>query len=288
MGRSTTDGLIGHRFPCFERGVEEALREELQTCRKEVLDAVKAEAAERLESAARMEKDRHSALKEEATVRRAVATHLETRLTKVAASIETVHAELQKVAESRHAEVMPTLQENSNEEHLARLDEALEREALARQELERSLSFRFEVVAQQLFLRCQQGHQTHQSPREHALDSASGRCIGTIALHHGSTETARCHPSEERDSVSSIVDGPLCGRMQAGSARMSGASNNAAQQQRRQQQQPQLASPFSVPCDQEERCAASGSRRCGTPGVGGTLTSTPKVGDKNLLLRFCL
>merc|ERR1719510_2232293 len=70
--------------------VEEALREELQTCRKEVLDAVKAEAAERLESAARMEKDRHSALKEEATVRRAVATHLETRLTKVAASIETV------------------------------------------------------------------------------------------------------------------------------------------------------------------------------------------------------
>merc|ERR1719433_574429 len=144
--------------------VEEALREELQTCRKDVLDAVKAEAAERLESAARMEKDRHAALKEEATVRRAVATHLETRLGKLAASIETVRAELQKVVESRHAEGMPTLQENSNEEHLARLDEALEREALARQELERSLSSRFEVVAQQLFTRCQQEHQAQQSP----------------------------------------------------------------------------------------------------------------------------
>jgi len=219
------------------RRVEEILRGELQTCREDVLDAVKAEAAERLESAARMEKDWRTSLKEEATVRRAVATHLETRLGEFAATIETVRAELQKATESRYSEVMPTLQESPNEEHLARLDEALEREALARQELEKSLSSRFEVVAHQLFTRCQREHQAQQSPEEErpkALDSESGRRVGP-----GTESLARRQPSEDGGSVSSIFDGAWRGQVRTGATRMHSSSTNAAQNQQPQPQQQQ-------------------------------------------------
>jgi len=221
------------------RRVEEILRGELQTCRENVLDAVKAEAAERLEAAARMEKDWRTSLKEEATVRRAVATHLETRLGEFTATIEVMSAELQS---QKATEVMPTLQENSNEEHLARLDEALEREALARQELENSLSSRFEAVAQKLFTRCQQEHQAQQSPedeRPKALGSESGRCFGgsagAIGQNTGSVDiTSRRHLGEDEGSVSLLLGSSWGGQARAGNSRMNLLSKHP-------QQNPQLA-----------------------------------------------
>jgi len=195
------------------RRVEEMLRGELQTCMKNVLGAVRAEAAERLEAAARMEKGWRNSLKEEVTVRRAVVAHVEARIGDFAATIETMHGELQKATESLNTEFMPTLQENPNEEHLARLDEALDREASARQELEKYFSSRFEVVAQQLFMRCRQEHQAQQSPEDERTtppDSQSGQCLG---LRIGSVDTlSRRQPSEDGSSVSSLCDGSWHGQ----------------------------------------------------------------------------
>jgi len=123
--------------------IDAVLRRELQTCRKVMFDLVMAE----------MEKARES-LKEESAERKALADQVDSRFTKLADSIAELGEEDNSHKLSQAADVMSTLAEDTEQEFLARLDEALESESFARRELERSLSARLDLLSHQVLECC--------------------------------------------------------------------------------------------------------------------------------------
>jgi len=123
--------------------IDAFLRRELQTCRKVMFDLVMAE----------MDKAKAS-LKEEADERKALADQVDLRLTELADTIAELGEEDNPNHLGQAPDVMSTLAEDTEQEFLARLDEALESESLARRELERNLSGRLDLLSHQVLECC--------------------------------------------------------------------------------------------------------------------------------------
>jgi len=101
---------------------------------------------------AEMDKAKAS-LKEEADERKALADQVDSRFTELADAIaELGEADPNKLGQA--ADVMSTLAEDTEQEFLARLDEALESESFARHELERTLSGRLDLLSHQVLECC--------------------------------------------------------------------------------------------------------------------------------------
>lgn len=123
--------------------IDAVLRRELQTCRKVMFDLVMAE----------MEKARAS-LKEEADERKALADQVDSRFTELADTIAELGEEDNPHKLGQAPDIMSTLAEDTEQEFLARLDEALETESFARRELERNLSGRLDLLSHQVLECC--------------------------------------------------------------------------------------------------------------------------------------
>lgn len=115
--------------------VEVQLRRELLMCRDAVVEVVMREASERRESLSQMEKAVKTHMNEEAAVRRALAVHLESRISDLASSIDSLAEQLQKDKESRPPLEVGTLWD-VGEERFAHMQEAIHSAELARREFQ--------------------------------------------------------------------------------------------------------------------------------------------------------
>jgi len=146
--------------------VESRLGEQLRSCRKAMADELAL--CEQMEL--RLEQKFRSIIEDEAAVRRAVEKHLEAMVIGVRAELKVfIQTELSKALKKELAECqrsvaqeepeedlgsttrspknrMSTLQEHPHQEHLERLEEAIEREAASRRQLELSLKDRLDAV----------------------------------------------------------------------------------------------------------------------------------------------
>jgi len=88
---------------------------------------------------------------EQVRARSAVVAVLEERMIDMAMSISALRGDFEKISKSQNNPIpMSTLQEDAEQEFLARLDEVLEREATARKQLEQKISTRFNSVMVEL------------------------------------------------------------------------------------------------------------------------------------------
>jgi len=115
--------------------VEVQLRHELLMCRDAVVEVVMNEASERRESLSQIEKAVKAHMNEEAAVRRALAVHLESRISELASSIDSLADRLQKDQESRRPLEVGTLWD-VGEERFAHMQEAIHSAELARREFQ--------------------------------------------------------------------------------------------------------------------------------------------------------
>jgi len=88
---------------------------------------------------------------EQVRARSAVVADLEVRMIDMAISISALRGDLERLSTGQSGTIaMSTLQEDAEQEFLARLDEVLEREAAARQQLEQKISARLNAVMVEL------------------------------------------------------------------------------------------------------------------------------------------
>jgi len=113
--------------------VEMQLRRELSMCRDAVVEVVMKEASERRESLSQIEKAVKTHMNEEAAVRRALAVHLESRISELASSIDSLAEQMQK--EPKHPREVGTLWD-VGEERFAHMQEAIHSAELARREFQ--------------------------------------------------------------------------------------------------------------------------------------------------------
>jgi len=119
------------------------LRRELHRYRKVMFDLVKAE----MDNA-------KASLKEEAAERKALADQVDSRFTELSNAINKVGEQDGSRNLGQAAKVMCALAEDTEQEFLAHLDEALESEAHARREVERCLSDRLDLLSHQVLECC--------------------------------------------------------------------------------------------------------------------------------------
>jgi len=88
---------------------------------------------------------------EQVRARSAVVADLEVRMIDMAMSISGLRGDFENISKSQNNPIpMSTLQEDAEQEFLARLDEVMEREATARKQLEQKISTRFNSVMVEL------------------------------------------------------------------------------------------------------------------------------------------
>jgi len=132
------------------RSIEGELRKELRSCRDFVMKAVLTKVeAERKAFRAQVEVSWKASIEEEAAVRRALATHLEARISSLASGMKTLNATVQRAAAAAAASAAPSprshptalaaLPECTEQELLARMEEAVQAETAARLQLEQEL-----------------------------------------------------------------------------------------------------------------------------------------------------
>lgn len=154
--------------------VEVQLRRELLMCRDAVVEVVMKEASERRESLSQIEKAVKTHMNEEAAVRRALAVHLESRISELVFSIESLAERVQKDQESRQPLEVGTLWDVVGEERFAHMQEAIHSAELSR----RDFQSRVEVL---------------EKRQEDSLSQAT----------QGMLELCRCRMQEERAALDS-------------------------------------------------------------------------------------
>lgn len=127
------------------RWIECELRKELRNCKDGIMKAVLTKVeAECKALRAQMDFSWKASIEEEAAVRRALATHLEARISSLASGVKSLTATVQRAAitepsQRPHPTALAALPECTEQELLARMEEALQAETAARQQLEQEL-----------------------------------------------------------------------------------------------------------------------------------------------------
>jgi len=130
--------------------VEETIRSDMRAQTATMMESVM---SKQREFASRMKEivAAEEIVTEQVRARSAVVADLEVRMIDMAMSISALRGDFEKISKSQNNPIpMSTLQEDAEQEFLARLDEVMEREATARKQLEQKISTRFNSVMVEL------------------------------------------------------------------------------------------------------------------------------------------